>query len=734
MRDEQGDHATLGEARTIELAELDVVLLRQDPPFDLAYIATTHLLERIHPKTLVVNDPRAVRDAPEKLFVMDFPELMPPTLISRERAAIEAFRAAHGEVVMKPLYGFGGGSVFKVGERDPNFGSLFDLFSTTFREPWVIQKFLPQVVEGDKRIILVDGEALGAVNRVPAERRHPLQHGARRRGGRDRADGARARDLRPHRPRIEAARPRLRRHRRDRRLADRNQRHLADRHPRRAAARRPRPRGGDLGRDRSEAARRRSRAMTAVSSALGARARRGRSAPADLFDRDEVETKLERLRAKIKNDEAAFRRGAVEVFAAALEAGRAEAQRALEEGGRGRACARALSDLEDEIIRAVHDMAVRLAHPDGAAKAKGLTILAVGGYGRGMLAPGSDIDLLFLIDDEKDAGDAKLIETILYVLWDLKQKVGHATRTIDECLRQARADMTIRTSVLEARLIAGDAKKLATLRARFDKEIVAKTASEFVTAKLGERDARVKRAGESRYLVEPNIKEGKGGLRDLNTLFWIAKYVYRVRDPRELVEAGLFSQREFNLFSRCEEFLWPVRCHLHFLTGHAEERLSFDVQRPIAERLGYAARAGQADVERFMKHYFLVAKDVGDLTAIVCAALEERQAKPTQGFDRFLGRLRRRPQALDDAVDFKIDHDRINVIRADAFERDPVNLIRLYLGRRPLEPRHPSGRDAARHPVAEAHRRRAARRSGGEPTVPRHPHLAPVAGNGAAEG
>jgi [protein-PII] uridylyltransferase len=420
--------------------------------------------------------------------------------------------------------------------------------------------------------------------------------------------------------------------------------------------------------------------MTAVSSSVGSRARRGRSGPSSLFDRDEVDAKLERLSAKTKNDDAAFRRGAVAVFAAALETGRAEAQRALEAGGRGRgrACARALSDLEDEIIRAVHDVAIRLAHPDGPARAKGLAILAVGGYGRGMLAPGSDIDLLFLIDDEKDAASAKLIETILYVLWDLKQKVGHATRTIDECLRQARADMTIRTSVLEARLILGDATKLETLSARFDKEIVAKTASEFVTAKLGERDARVKRAGESRYLVEPNIKEGKGGLRDLNTLFWISKYVYRVRDPRELVEAGLFSQREFNLFSRCEEFLWAVRCHLHFLAGRAEERLSFDLQRPIAERLGYAARAGQADVERFMKHYFLVAKDVGDLTAIVCAALEERQAKPTQAFDRFLGRLRRRPRALDDAVDFKIDHDRINVIRADAFERDPVNLIRLY--------------------------------------------------------
>ena len=168
VKDVQGEHAKLGEPRRVDLAEVDVVLLRQDPPFDLAYITTTHLLERIHPKTLVVNNPRSVRDAPEKLFVMDFPELMPPTLISRDRAAIEAFRAEHGEVVMKPLYGNGGAAVFKVGRNDPNFGSLFDLFSVTFREPWVIQKFLPAVSLGDKRIVLIDGEPLGAVNRVPA--------------------------------------------------------------------------------------------------------------------------------------------------------------------------------------------------------------------------------------------------------------------------------------------------------------------------------------------------------------------------------------------------------------------------------------------------------------------------------------------------------------------------------------------------------------------------------------
>jgi glutathione synthase len=168
VQDVDGDHARLGEALLVDLATVDVVLLRQDPPFDLAYVTTTHLLERIHPATLVVNNPRSVRDAPEKLFVMDFTELMPPTLIARDRAAIEAFRAEHGEVVMKPLYGFGGAAVFKVGVQDPNFGSLFDLFTTTLREPWVIQKFLPAVARGDKRIILVDGVARGAVNRVPA--------------------------------------------------------------------------------------------------------------------------------------------------------------------------------------------------------------------------------------------------------------------------------------------------------------------------------------------------------------------------------------------------------------------------------------------------------------------------------------------------------------------------------------------------------------------------------------
>ena len=168
VRDKVGDHFTLGEARRIELDTLDVVLLRQDPPFDLAYISTTHFLERIQPKTLVINDPAAVRNAPEKMFVNEFPQLMPPTLVTRDLGEIKAFRAAHRDIVMKPLYGHGGGAVFRLTADDLNFGSLYDMFANTFREQWVIQKFLPEVKDGDKRIILVDGEFAGAVNRVPA--------------------------------------------------------------------------------------------------------------------------------------------------------------------------------------------------------------------------------------------------------------------------------------------------------------------------------------------------------------------------------------------------------------------------------------------------------------------------------------------------------------------------------------------------------------------------------------
>ena len=383
------------------------------------------------------------------------------------------------------------------------------------------------------------------------------------------------------------------------------------------------------------------------------------------------------LYQKAAGDLTVFRQAAVAALQDALIVERGEARRALEAGGHGRECAEHLSAIEDDLLAVIIDMASRLLAPIRDEKARP-TIVAVGGYGRGMLAPGSDIDLLFLMPDKAPPGGEKLIEALLYILWDLKQKVGHATRTVEECLKQARADMTIRTTLLEARFVFGDLSLFERLQTRFDKEIIAKTATEFVAAKLAERETRVRRAGESRYLVEPNVKEGKGGLRDLNTLFWISKYVYRVQTAQELVAAGLFAPREYALFRRCEEFLWSVRCRLHFLTGRAEERLSFDFQRPIARQLGYSARAGMTDVERFMKHYFLIAKDVGDLTAIVCAALEERHAKPTPAFNRLMGRLRRRVQAIAEAKDFKVETERVNVIDAGVFERDPVNLIRLF--------------------------------------------------------
>src|SRR5215213_2912645 len=240
--------------------------------------------------------------------------------------------------------------------------------------------------------------------------------------------------------------------------------------------------------------------------------------------------------------------------------------------------------------------------------------------------------------------------------------------------------MTIRTAILETRFLTGDQPLYDELVARFDKDVVQGTASEFVTAKLAEREERHRRAGQSRYLVEPNVKDGKGGLRDLHTLFWIAKYVYRVRETDELVERGVFDAQEYRTFRRCADFLWSVRCNLHFVSGRAEERLSFDMQREIAVRLGYTSHPGMQDVERFMKHYFLVAKDVGDLTAILCAKLEDQQAKPAPVLSRMMARLRPslNRRRVPESEDFIVDNNRINLAAPDVFKQDPVNLIRIF--------------------------------------------------------
>src|SRR5438105_2804674 len=359
---------------------------------------------------------------------------------------------------------------------------------------------------------------------------------------------------------------------------------------------------------------------------------------------------------------------------------RARAEDLLLKDRHGRRCAERLAVMQDEIIRILFEFAGSEFYPSRVpSEAEHMAIVATGGYGRGLLAPGSDIDLLFLLPYKQTAWGESIAETILYCLWDMGLKVGHATRSIDECIRQAKADMTIRTALLEARFLLGERKLFDEMSARFIKDVAQNSVRDFVTAKLAEREERHRRAGQSRYLVEPNVKDGKGGLRDLHTLFWIAKYVYHVREPEELIEHGVFDREEFRRFRRCEDFLWSVRCNMHFLTGRAEERLSFDIQREIAVRLGYTRHPGLQDVERFMKHYFLIAKEVGDLTAILCAELEDRQAKALPVLRRVIARFRPRGRrTLSESEDFVVDNNRINVAAPDVFRRDPVNLIRIF--------------------------------------------------------
>src|SRR5215208_4222758 len=400
----------------------------------------------------------------------------------------------------------------------------------------------------------------------------------------------------------------------------------------------------------------------------------------ELIDADALAADLAVLAERHAGRERELRSAVALHLKAALLEGRAQAERLLRKDRRGRLCTERLCLMQDEIIRLLYEFAGKyLYHSDNPSEAERMAVVATGGYGRGLLAPGSDIDLLFLLPYKQTAWGESIAEAILYCLWDMGLKVGHASRSVDESIRQARADMTIRTSVLETRYLVGDQALYDELLTRFDKQVVQGTASEFVTAKLAEREERHRRAGQSRYLVEPNVKDGKGGLRDLHTLFWMAKYVYRVHDIEELIERGVFEPDELKLFRRCEDFLWSVRCNMHFLTGRAEERLSFDIQREIALRLGYTERPGLRDVERFMKHYFLIAKDVGDLTAILCAGLEDNQAKPVPMLNRVIAKFRprgRRP--LRESEDFIIDNNRINVADAEVFRRDPVNLIRLF--------------------------------------------------------
>ncbi|MDR6662509.1 [protein-PII] uridylyltransferase [Tardiphaga robiniae] len=399
------------------------------------------------------------------------------------------------------------------------------------------------------------------------------------------------------------------------------------------------------------------------------------------FDTTRITAEIDALAAQHRGKNDLFRAAVAKLLKAELLKASEAAEAVLLKDRHGRRCAEQLCQVQDEIIRMLFAAATKhLYHSPIPSGAERMAVVSTGGYGRGLMAPESDIDLLFILPYKQTAWGEQVAEVILYCLWDMGLKVGHATRSVDESIRQARGDMTIRTAILETRFLTGDQALYDELVTRFDAEVVQGTAAEFVTAKLAEREERHRRGGQSRYLVEPNVKDGKGGLRDLHTVFWIAKYVYRVRDSKELVARGVFDPQEYRTFKRCEDFLWSVRCNIHFLTKRPEERLSFDLQREIAVRLGYTSHPGMQDVERFMKHYFLIAKEVGDLTAILCAKLEDQQAKPAPALTRMMAKLRpeMHRRRLPDSDAFIIDNNRINLASPDVFKEDPINLIRFF--------------------------------------------------------
>ena len=430
----------------------------------------------------------------------------------------------------------------------------------------------------------------------------------------------------------------------------------------------------------------------------------------DLIDRAQLEGEI-LAACEDAGSDSERRKIVLEKLRAAIESGNDQVRQRFEsrqlDGNRAKG---ELAFLFDQVIRVTHDLAMRAYPAANPTAGDRMAVVAVGGYGRGELAPFSDIDLLFLFPWKQTARGEQIVEYMLYMLWDLGLKVGHSTRSIEDCTRLAKRDLTIRTALLEARYLWGDQALFLELRKAFNDDVKSGSAMDFVTGKLAERDARHEKMGDSRYYVEPNIKDGKGGLRDLQTLYWIAKYAYDVDSVSELVDRDVLTKAEARNFNKDQNFLWSVRFHLHYISGRPEERLTFDVQTQIAERMGYAERAGASGVERFMKHYYIVAKDVGDLTRIFCAAIEaENMSKPMIRLPRI-----RRPR---DLMGFAIDRDRLTVTSETQFADDPVALIRLfYVAHNEGLDIHPHALRAC-HPEPQADRQGAPRESRGEPDV-----------------
>lgn len=365
----------------------------------------------------------------------------------------------------------------------------------------------------------------------------------------------------------------------------------------------------------------------------------------------------------------------VELLRAALADGRAEIERRLvAKPSAGNDCAQAQAFLVDQLVRVIHDHVVgNVYRSSNRSTGERIAVVAVGGYGRGEMAPHSDVDIAFLTPGKQTHWCEQVIEAMLYFLWDLGLKIGHSSRSLDDLVRMAKSDLTIRTALLEGRYVWGDRELYEEGARRFWAEVVTGTERQFVAEKLAERNERHKRLGDSRYVVEPNVKEGKGGLRDLHTLYWIGKYIHKVRDPSELVEVGLLTAAEYRAFRRAENFFWAVRCHLHALTRRAEDRLTFDLQREVAARMNFSDRPGRSAVERFMQYFFLQAQQVGSLTGVFMAKLDEEFARQKKGFFAALRTRRKRRVGA-----FTIDNGKITVVGDDFFAKDPVRLIELF--------------------------------------------------------
>ncbi|MDT0682447.1 [protein-PII] uridylyltransferase [Roseicyclus sp. F158] len=397
-----------------------------------------------------------------------------------------------------------------------------------------------------------------------------------------------------------------------------------------------------------------------------------------IFDRDAVRSEIAEALSDIEDprEGAGGRNAVTQVLARARRRGRTAIQTVFEAAPKeSAALVASYSWLTDALVQEAFRVSSEMIHPrQSPTKGESLSVLAAGGYGRAEMAPHSDVDLLFLTPWKITGWAESVIETMLYILWDLKLQVGHAARTVKECIRLGKEDFTIRTSMLELRPVAGDEALSVELFERLWEELFSTTAKEFIAAKLEERSARHKRQGGQRYMLEPNVKEGKGGLRDLQSLYWIAKYVHCVIRIRELVALGVFTEAEYGAFREAETFFWAVRAHLHLITGREMDQLTFDLQVEVAARMGYSDSAGRRAVERFMQDYFRHATRVGELTRIFLTALEAIHLKPEGTIAGFLKRRRRRklPERLD------VKQGRLTFSEPETLPDHPLDLLRIF--------------------------------------------------------